>query len=264
MALSLHAIRACLEGAVPSAVATCAPDGTPNVSALSQVHFVDDVHVALSFQFFNKTRENVLAHPRAAVLVIHPETAAQYRLELQYQRTETEGPLFESMKAKLAGIASHTGMAGVFRLLGSDVYRVLAIEPVPAGRRPVQPRRSLLPALRACSDRLTRCASLGALLDEFLLSLRQEFGINRAMVLALDGAGRRLYTIASRGYEASGVGSEIPLGVGVIGVAAAQRTQIRINYMTSDYSYGRAVRESAERGGWGPMLETEIPFPGMT
>ena len=263
-ALSTESIRDCLDGAVPAIVATCAADGTPNASLVSQVHFVDGEHVALSFQFFNKTRENVLANPRATVVVIDPLTVAQYRLSLQYQRTETEGPLFESMKAKLAGIASHTGMAGVFRLLGSDVYRVLAIEPVPGGRRPVPPRRSLLPALRACSARLTRCASLGALLDEFLLSLRQEFAINRAMVLALDGAGSRLYTVASRGYEASGVGSEIPLGVGVIGVAAAQRTPIRINYMTSDYSYGRAVRESAERGGWGPMLETEIPFPGMT
>jgi len=260
---SVESIRDCLDGAVPAIVATCAADGTPNASLVSQVHFVDGEHVALSFQFFNKTRENVLANPRATVIVIDPLTAAQYRLSLQYLRTETEGPLFERMKAKLAGIASHTGMAGVFRLLGSDVYRVVAIEPVPAGRRPVPPRRSLLPALRACSDRLSRCANLGAVLDEFLLSLRQDFGISHAMVLALDEAGRRLYTIASRGYDASGVGSEIPLGVGVIGVAAEQRTPIRINHMTSDYAYGRAVRDAAERGGWGSMLETEIPLPGL-
>src|SRR5262247_2183831 len=166
MALSLHAIRACLEGAVPSAVATCAPDGTPNVSVLSQVHFVDDAHVALSFQFFNKTRENVLAHPRAAVLVIHPETAAQYRLELEYQRTETEGPLFESMKAKLAGIASHTGMSGVFKLQGADVYRVLGITAIPGKPLPAGlPRRSPLSGLRACAEKLTAVTDLEMLLD---------------------------------------------------------------------------------------------------
>jgi hypothetical protein len=69
-------------------------------------------HVALSFQFFNKTRANVLANPQVQVLVPHPDTAAMYRLDLRYLRTETEGPLFERMKAKLAGVASMSGMAG--------------------------------------------------------------------------------------------------------------------------------------------------------
>jgi len=86
MTITLASIRNCLEGAVPALIATCAPDGTPNVTYLSQVHFVDNDHVALSFQFFNKTRENVLANPRATVQVVDPDSAAQYRLALQYLR----------------------------------------------------------------------------------------------------------------------------------------------------------------------------------
>lgn len=106
MTVTLSAIRSCFEGTVPSAIATCAADGTPNVALLSQVHYVDDEHVALSFQFFNKTRENVLANPRAVVQVMDPVSGAHFRLHLEYLRTETDGPLFENMKAKLAGIAS--------------------------------------------------------------------------------------------------------------------------------------------------------------
>jgi len=87
----------------------------PNVTYVSQVHFVDSSHVALSFQFFNKTRNNVLGNPRASAIVVDPATAQQYRIDLEYERTEQSGPLFENMKAKLAGIASHTGMSGVFR-----------------------------------------------------------------------------------------------------------------------------------------------------
>jgi adenylate cyclase len=264
MQISVDAIRDCLEGAVPATVATCARDGTPNVSYVSQVNYVDSGHVALTFQFFNKTRANVLVNPRAAVLVIHPQTAARYRMQLEYLRTETEGPLFESMKAKLAGIASHTGMTGVFRLRGADVYRVLDIAQIAGRLLPSPtPRRNLLASLRACTQVFTRNVDLETLLEELLASLATHLGVTHAMVLMLDAPGKRLYTVASRGYPQSGVGSEIALGCGVIGVAAEQRTPIRISHMTAEYSYGRAIRESAERSGLGARLETAIPLPGL-
>jgi len=257
-------IRECLEGVIPSTVATCAADGTPNITYVSQAHYVDAGHVALSYQFFNKTRQNVLANPRAAVAVLNPFTGGRYQIDVEYLRTETEGPLFESMKAKLAGIASHTGMAGVFRLLGSDVYRVIAIDQVVAGdRSAARDGRRMLTALRSVCSRIAQSQDLSSLLDDVLEGLDARLGITHAMVLLLDGAGKRLYTVASRGYAQSGVGSEIALGCGVIGVAADQRTPIRISHMTADYSYGRAVRESLERAGMAGQLETAIPLPGL-
>ncbi len=53
---SLADIRACLEGAIPAMVATCDGDGMPNVAYISQAYYADEMRVALSFQFFNKTR----------------------------------------------------------------------------------------------------------------------------------------------------------------------------------------------------------------
>ncbi|HJV85107.1 MAG TPA: GAF domain-containing protein [Noviherbaspirillum sp.] len=264
MTLTVDAIRECLEGVIPGTVATACPDGTPNIAYLSQVQYVDSSHVALSYQFFNKTRQNIMANPRAALVVTSPLTAAQYRLSLQYLRTETQGPLFESMKAKLAGIASHTGMGGVFRLLGSDVFQVLEIERLPGESLPAPPpQRNLLSALRACTERLAPCADLERLLAETLLCLDQQFSIHHTMILMFDEASQRLYTVASQGYEQSGVGSEIPLGQGVIGVAARERTPIRIGHMSSEYAYGRAIRESTEQSNWASALETEIPLPGL-
>jgi adenylate cyclase len=262
--LKLEAIRDCLDGAIPSAVATCAADGTPNVTYVSEVHYVDSSHVALSFQFFSKTRENVLANPRAVAMVNHPKTAARYRLELEYLRTETEGPLFEKMKAKLAGIASHSGMAGVFRLLGSDVYRVLDVSAV-AGRTlpPPPPRLNLLSALRVTSERLAASDELGKLFDGALDSLESQLDARYSMVLMFDAPGKRLYTVASRGYQPSGVGSEVALGCGVVGVAAKERTPIRITHMNAEYSYVRAIRASIENEGLLDALETAIPLPGL-
>lgn len=264
MTLTVDSIRDCLEGSVPATVATCAADGTPNVSQVSQVHYVDGAHVALSFQFFNKTRRNVLANPQARLMLIHPQTAAMYRLTLYYLRTETEGPVFERMRAKLAGIASHTGMVGVFRLQGSDVYRVLSIEQVPGNPLPLPaPRDNRLAMMRRASQQLAAAADLECLLEAMLDVLREGFGVQHGMILLLDGNGRKLFTLASCGYPQSGVGSEIPLGAGVIGVAARERTPIRIAHMTNEYAYGRAIREARGQAGLTDALETEIPPPGL-
>jgi adenylate cyclase len=267
MSPPLAALRACFEGAIPSLLASCSLDGTPNVTYVSQVHYVDPEHVALSFQFFNKTRENVLEHPHAQALVVDPGTGRRYRLRLRYLRTEESGPLFESMRARLAGIASHTGMAGVFRLRGADVYRVLDIESVPGPVVPLpEAGCSPLTLLRPLASRIAAHTDLAALLDDTLAALDDELGISHSMLLLLDAGGRRaarLFMVASRGYDASGLGSEIALGQGVIGVAAAYRTPIRISHFTAEYTYGRAIREEIRASDLAEQLESEIPLPGL-
>jgi predicted pyridoxine 5'-phosphate oxidase superfamily flavin-nucleotide-binding protein len=264
MALSLQSLRPCFEGAVPAVIATCARDGTPNVSYISEVHYVDAQHVALSYQFFSKTRQNVLENPRATVIVIHPCTGAQYRLAVRYLRTEESGPLFECMKAKLAGIASHAGMTGVFHLRGSDVYRVESVRQVYGTPLDAPPAPEVdVTTLRACMSRLSAAGDLASLLDALLDVLADPIGIEHAMVLMHDPSGERLYTVASRGYEESGVGAEVLPGAGIIGAAAQARIPIRISHATSEFGYGRAMREDAERRGLTAGLEEEIPFPGL-
>jgi len=261
---SLGSLRSCFEGAVPSAIATCGADGMPNVTYVSQVHYVDEHHVALSYQFFNKTRDNVLDNGRATVQVVDPDAAGHYRLYLQYLRTETEGPLFENMKAKLAAIASHTGMSKVFRLLGSDIYRVQRIEVVPGNLPSQSPLRdNLLSGLRACLADMALSADLAHLLDATLAGLESRWNIRHSLLLMFDPDRCCLYTVASRGYDRSGVGSEICLGEGIIGVAAREQTPIRIGHAVQEYRYGEAARRSFARSGADQVLDTEIPFPGL-
>lgn len=264
MSVGLRALRRCFEGAVPACIATCAEDGTPNVTKLSHVHFVDDDHVALSYQFFNKTRENILQNGRATVEVLDPETAANFTLRLEYLRTETAGLLFENMKARLAAIASHSGMSKVFRLLGSDVYRVLDAAPVTedAGLE-ASSRSELLSGLRACSAALAACADLDHLLSALLEGLENWLDIQHAMVLMPERDGRRCFTVATRGYAESGVGSEICMGEGIVGVAAAARAPIRIGYAVQEYRYSLAARQRFAQSAEADALETEIPFPGL-
>src|SRR5262245_66405440 len=125
----LHDIASCFEGVLPSPISTCSKEGVPNTTYLSIVHLIDESHVGLSVQFFNKTRRNILENPRAQVIVVAPETTDQYRMELEFERTETAGPLFERGRVKLEPVAVQSGLQGVLPLRRVDVYRVVQSRP---------------------------------------------------------------------------------------------------------------------------------------
>ena len=120
----LTAVRASLDAALPATIATVDQDGVPNVSYLSKVLYVDDEHVALTNQFFRKTRANLDSNPHALVMVVDPTDCWQFQLTLEFEGSRTSGPVFEKLKADLDVIASMTGMSDIFRLTSADIFRV--------------------------------------------------------------------------------------------------------------------------------------------
>lgn len=258
----LSALRNCLEGAVPSIIATCDNEGIPNVSYVSQVHYLDEHQVALTFQFFNKTHRNIRANPQATVYITDPDTAAQYRLAVLFIRTETEGPLYSALKAKLSGIADKTGMSDVFELKGVDIYRVLDIDCVLEGNiKLARPQPALLAQTRSLANSLLRCHSLDDLFEALVHHLSVDMAVARVSLLMLNEAGRVLYTIASN--DSSGIGAEVPLGIGVAGVCALERAVIRIAFAASEYSYRNAIAHHSRGFDGDTELETDIPFPEL-
>jgi adenylate cyclase len=132
LSVPLAQLRDCFEGVLPAVIATCAPDGTPNVTYLSKVMLVDRDHVALTNQFFSKTAQNVRQNPRAQIIVLRPSTGQQFRLDARYVRSEESGEVFEQLRAELDAIATLMQMQDVFRLRAVDIYHVVRIEPVPS------------------------------------------------------------------------------------------------------------------------------------
>jgi adenylate cyclase len=258
------------QGVIPSGVATCAADGTPNVTFVSQIHLVDDRHVALSCQFFNKTRRNLEENPNAEIELWDPVTFECYRMRVRFLRAETSGPLFDAMALRIDSIASYFGMTGVFKLRSADVCEVTSFEEiedyvageVPAAE-PEPPDGPLteIRALQCLSARISRARDLDELLGSTLEAFDDIFGFAHSMVLVPDGP-ERLVTIASRGYGGPGIGAEVKLGDGLIGTVAREGRPLRAGG-ARDLSYGRAIRERVVETGQGEGLRPEIPLPGL-
>lgn len=263
--VSLEEIEICFEGIVPSSFCTCSASGMPNITYLSIVHRLDSNHVALSFQFFNKSRKNLLENPKAQVLVVEPATFRQFQLDLVYEATLTEGPIFERLRLNLDAVASQIGMSHIFSLRGADVFQVLNCRAVTCNFsvEAQQPLPDHVRALDALTERLSTCSNLDTLLTASLDQLSSLFGYDHSFILVPDEEEKYLFTIASRGFPASGVGSEVAIGEGIIGTAAAQRSPIRNSNLARDMTYSRLVRTGIENQGDEQALQREIPLPGL-
>ena len=268
----LESLASCFQGLIPATLFTCSRDGIPNTAFLSHVDYVDADHVALSFQFFNKSKANISENPHALVRLIDPDTSQGWRLRLRYVRSETSGPVFERMALRIEAIASYSGLKGIFRLLAADIYRVLSVEPIEdeppretaaaSGRTPSADAVFTMQALQDLAERIHRADSLERLLDSILEGIEASFGFTHSMILVPAAEENVLVTIASRGYSETGVGAEVRTGEGIIGMVAEARKPIRISGLIRQMLYAYAVHKRASEQGLLPP-ERRIALPGL-
>lgn len=261
----LEDIRPCFEGAVPATILTCSADGVINITFLSHVYHIDSSHVALSAQFFNKTKKNLEENPFATTMVMDPLDLTQYLLELEYLHTETEGSIFDSMKQKLEGIAAVTGMETVFKLRGADVYRVLSCTAI----KPEMPLKTLtkVPTLKQVScvlQVINQSHDMECMFDHSLRAMEDELGYEHTIIFIKDHHLPRLYTVASRGYGVSGAGSEVDIGEGVVGMVAASEQALRFTNMERDLTMSQAIQKEVDiSDGSEPHHDLKVPLPGL-
>ena len=224
--LTMRDLRRCFDGRVPAVISTCSATGIPNITYLSAVQPVDDERIALSNQFMSKTSRNLAENPWASLVLLDPITYSEYRLMLRYERTDRRGPVFERLRDDVDKVAALIGMKDVFRLRSADICRIESIERVidldPHDEGMSHGRAMLLAAAGDLAGRMSRCADLETLMTVALSGLDELLGYRHSSVMLLDEEGARLFTIASHGYPAEGVGSEEAVGDGVAGAAAAR------------------------------------------
>jgi len=271
MSVTLESLAPCWQGLIPATLYTCSLDGIPNAAYLSHVDYVDSTHVALSFQFFNKSRRNIAENPHGLVRVIDPDTSQSWALRLRLVRSETSGPVFERMALRIEAIASYTGLKGIFKLIAADIYEVRSIEPATddvAGTfaRQAEARcgitedpRFTMRAMQDLAARINQAEGLDDLLDSILAGLDDLYGFHHSMILVPDDEPGVLVTLASRGYPENGAGAEARVGEGIIGVVAEARKPIRISGLLRAMLYAHAVAERARETGLCPPERIKLP-----
>ncbi len=275
MSVTLESLATCFQGLLPAQLFTCSSDGVPNGAYLSHVDYVDPSHVALSFQFFNKSRRNIADNPNALVTLQDPDTGQGWQLRLRYVRSETSGPLFDRMALRIEAIASYCGLKGIFKLRAADVYEVRTIEPTPEETGISPARRTggaaarttsldpvfTMKALQDFSARIHTADSLETLVDSILEGLETSCGFQHSMILVPTEEEGVLVTMATRGYSSHGVGAEVRFGEGIGGMVAEARKPIRISGLLRGMLYALAMHKAESQPGAAPSRR--IPVPGL-
>jgi adenylate cyclase len=275
MTVTLESLATCFQGILPAQLFTCSRDGIPNAAYLSHIEYVDHTHVALSFQFFNKSRRNVADNPQALVMVPDPDTGQGWLLRLRFVRSETEGALFDRMALRIEAIASYCGLKGIFKLRAADIYDVLSIEAAPeeVGAGPArgmdQDAAALVDAIfttRALQDlagHINRADSLETLVDSILRGLDESLGFKHSAILIPAEEPGVLVTIATRGYAENGAGAEVRFGEGIAGMVAEARKPIRISGLMRGMLYAFAMHKEAAEAAAGLRRARRIAMPGL-
>jgi adenylate cyclase len=155
-------------------------------------------------------------------------------------------------------------MAGVFALAGVAEFEVLSWRKTVPERAPDQSpnvratEKDPIAQLERISAAMDAATDLDALLDHTFGALDEQLGLEHGFLLLSDGAGERLYNIASHGFDQAHFGAEITLGEGIYGTAASRRISMRTGSMRRERLLAQAVaRESAQAD------PTYLALPGL-
>jgi signal transduction histidine kinase len=124
--------------------------------------------------------------------------------------------------------------------------------------RDISRRTQEVRIIQEISRELNATLELDELLATILQSMDETFGFRHAMILLLDEARDMLRVAASRGYDDAGIGAEVKVGQGVVGVVAKRRKLMRMGGIGAQVSYAAAVK-----GRMSPDAESVVKMPGL-
>lgn len=108
--------------------------------------------------------------------------------------------------------------------------------------------------------RLNDSLDVDTILADILHLIEKYFTFKYSMILLLDETGSSLRVVASNGYEKTGIGAEVKVGVGIIGVVAKKKKMIRMSAVDIQR---RLVAASQTNTNSSAEKTSEVKLPGL-
>ncbi len=266
--MRLDDFKPCLQGVYPSTLFTCAADGTPNVNYISHVYYVDQNHVAISGQFLNKTRKNIMVNPLATAMVLDPVNVCHVELIMHWKESQNSGAIFSLISERINAIDSQVGGEGKFALQSVEIFEVVDIKVPEEFQYLLNQKESKslfsLSNLQSAIEHIQAANNLEGLYDLILESLEKSFGFKHTLLLIPDSSTDKLITINTRGYNLNGVGSEVKIGEGIIGKVAQTQKPLAFMGLKREYIYAQTSLRNYSEENKETCFSQAIALPKLT
>ena len=129
-------------------------------------------------------------------------------------------------------------------------------------KRLLERRNNEINIIEKVASKINKSLDMDAIANTMLESMHEYFDFEHSMILLVDQNEGSLKVIATYGYDDQGIGAEVKIGVGVIGMVAKKKKLMRLGNMGAQKQYVNAIKEQVQPVNKGKPLD-EIVLPGL-
>ena len=123
-------------------------------------------------------------------------------------------------------------------------------------------RNKEIEIIERVASQISKTLNLDAIAKTMLISMEEYFGFKHSMILLLDSSESALKVIATHGYKEEGIGAEVKIGVGVIGMVAKKKKLMRMANLGAQKQYMQAIKQQIQPSE-DTLVADEISLPGL-
>ena len=123
-------------------------------------------------------------------------------------------------------------------------------------------RNKEIEIIERVASQISKTLNLDAIAKTMLISMEEYFGFKHSMILLLDSSESALKVIATHGYQEEGIGAQVKIGVGVIGMVAKKKKLMRMANLGAQKQYMQAIKQQIQPSE-DTLVADEISLPGL-